>query len=177
MTVAIVFGVLGLLCTGLVLLGLPGAWILLAIGVGIELLDSAWAGDGYTSFGWLPLLLSVVVLGIGEALELATSAVGTKLGGGTKRGMIGAFIGGMIGGLVGTGLLPLIGTLIGALLGTFGGALVGELTGPEAREAKDALGPAIAATIGRVVGTVAKLGVAMMVWWGLLGVMIYRLVA
>lgn len=177
MTVAIVFGVLGLICTGLVLVGLPGAWLLLAIGIGIELLDVAWAGDGVTTFGWLPLLLSALVLAIGEALELATGAVGTKLGGGTKRGMIGAFIGGMLGGLIGTGLLPIIGTLIGALLGTFGGALVGEITGSEARKAKEALGPAIAATIGRVIGTVAKLGVAMVVWWGLLGVMIYRLMA
>ena len=177
MTTAIIFGVLGFFCVGLVLIGLPGAWILWAIGVGIELLDYLWAGEGVTTFGWLPLGLCVIVLGLGEVMELATGAVGTKLGGGTKRGMIGAFVGGMLGGLIGTGLLPIIGTLIGALLGTFSGALVGEITGPEARAAKEALGPAIAATIGRVIGTAAKLSVAMLVWWGLLGTMIYRLVA
>lgn len=177
MTAAIIFGVLGLICTGLVLVGLPGAWILLAVGVAMELLDHMWAGDGVTTFGWLPLGLAVLVLGAGEVFELATGAVGTKLGGGTKRGMIGAFLGGMLGGFVGTGILPLIGTLIGALLGTFGGAVVGEVTGPEARKTREALGPALAATVGRVFGTVAKLGAAMLVWWGLLGVMVVRLVA
>jgi uncharacterized protein YqgC (DUF456 family) len=177
MTAAIIFGILGLICTGLVLVGLPGAWILLAIAVAMELLDHLWAGDGVTTFGWLPLLLSVLALGLGEALELATGAVGIKLGGGTRRGMLGAILGGMLGGLIGTGLLPVIGTLIGALLGTFGGALVGEITGPEARKTREALGPALAATVGRVIGTVAKLGAAMLVWWGLLGVMVFRLVA
>ena len=177
MIAAIIFGVLGFICTGLVLVGLPGAWILLAIGVGIEMLDYTWAGDGVTTFGWLPLLMSVVLLGLGEVFELTTGAMGTKIGGGTKRGMIGAFLGGILGALVGTGLLPVIGTLIGALVGTFVGALVGEVTGPEARKAREALGPAMAATIGRVIGIVAKLGVAMMVWLGLLGVMIVRLVA
>ena len=175
MTAAIIFGVLGVVCTGLVLLGLPGAWILLAIGVAIELLDHLWAGDGVSTFGWIPLILSVGVLGVGELLELGTGVLGTKMGGGTKRGMIGAFIGGLLGGLLGTFLLPVIGTLIGALLGTFLGAMVGEITGPEAREAKEAFGPALAATIGRVVGTVAKLGAAMVVWWGLLAAMIYQL--
>ncbi|MFT5679377.1 MAG: hypothetical protein ACI8RZ_000281 [Myxococcota bacterium] len=177
MVPAIVFGVLGLICTGLVLVGLPGAWILLAIGVAIEMLDHLWAGDGFTTFGWLPLGLSVLVLGLGEVFELATGAVGTKLGGGTRRGMVGAFLGGMVGGIVGTGIFPVVGTLIGAFLGTFIGAMVGESTGPNARKKSEAIGPALAATAGRVIGTVIKLGAAMAVWWGLLGVMVYRLVA
>ena len=177
MTTAIIFGVLGFICTGLVLIGLPGAWLLLAIGVAIELLDHLWAGEGVVTFGWIPLTLSGLLLVLSELFELATGAVGTKLGGGTKRGMIGAFFGGMFGGLIGTGLLPLIGTIVGALLGTFCGALIGEMTGPEARETREALGPALAATVGRVIGIVVKLGAAMVIWWGLLGVMVFRLVA
>ena len=69
MTVAIIFGVLGFICTGLVLIGLPGAWILLAVGVAIELLDHLWAGEGVVTFGWIPLALSVLLLVIGELLE------------------------------------------------------------------------------------------------------------
>ncbi len=44
-----------------------------------------------------------------------------------------------------------------------------------ARQAREAIGPALAATVGRVVGTVAKVGVALVVWWGLLAVMVLRL--
>lgn len=179
MTIAatIIFALLGLVCLGLIVVGLPGTWILLGIAAIFEMTDHLWLDPSVEPvlFGWW-VLIGCVVLGlIGEALEFATGAVGTKMGGGNNRGMIGSFIGGLVGGIIGTPLLPIIGTLIGALIGTFLGALVGEITGPEAKQTKEALPAAIAATIGRVLGTVAKLGFAIVIWVGLTGVMIYRL--
>lgn len=178
MTIAatIVFVLLGLICLGLIVVGLPGSWILLGLAVAMELTDHLWLDPAVPAlFGWWIIIACVIIGLIGEALELATSAVGTKVGGGNKRGMIGSLIGGMLGGLIGTGLLPVIGTLIGALLGTFAGALVGEITGPDPKETKEALPAAIAATIGRVVGTVAKLGFAIVIWIGLSSAMVYNL--
>lgn len=179
MTIAatIIFALLGLVCLGLIVVGLPGTWILLAIAAIVEMTDHLWLDPAMepTVFGWW-VLLGCVVLGlIGEALEFATGAVGTKVGGGNNRGMIGAFVGGLVGGIAGTGMFPIVGTLVGALLGTFVGALVGEITGPDAKDTKEALPAAIAATIGRVVGTVAKLGFSIVIWVGLTGAMIYNL--
>jgi len=179
MTIAatIVFAILGLICLGLIVIGLPGTWILLALAAILEMTDHLWLDPSIEPvlFGWW-LIGGCVLIGlVGEALEFATGAVGTKVGGGNKRGMVGAFVGGLAGALVGTPLLPIIGTLVGALVGTFLGALVGEITGPEAKETKEALPAAIAATIGRVLGTVAKLGFAVVIWVGLTGAMIYRL--
>ena len=58
--------------------------------------------------------------------------------------------------------IPLIGTLIGAALGAAGGALVGELSrgGVSLRET---VRPATGAAVGRVAGTVFKLGFAVVI--------------
>ena len=72
--------------------------------------------------------------------------------------------------LAGTVLLPIpvLGSLLGALLGTFGGAMAGEMSDPTrqitSEEAKKA---ATAATIGRVLGTAGKAGIAGAVWLAL----------
>ncbi|MCB9761789.1 MAG: DUF456 domain-containing protein [Alphaproteobacteria bacterium] len=164
---AIVFMILGGLCTGLVLLGLPGTWMMLALAIVIELADGWWLdGATTTTFGgWLIAGMVVVAL-IGEGLELASGAIGTKSGGGTRRGMIGSMAGGFLGGIVLTFMLPIpiLGTLIGVLVGTFVGAYVGETSGEQAKAGDEAIKPAISATIARVVGNVAKTGVAMVVW-------------
>lgn len=175
---AIVFALLGMICLGLIIVQLPGTWILLAIAVVMELTDHLWldAMDG-TVFGWWVIGIGVVLGLIGEGLEFLTGAVGTKAGGGNRRGVVGSLIGGLVGGLAGSLMLPIIGTLLGALVGTFGGALVGEMTGPEAKNTQEALPAAIAGTIGRVVGTVAKLGFAIVVWMSLTGAMVYRISA
>lgn len=80
-------------------------------------------------------------------------------------------------GLPGTWLMLAAAVLLelfdGALPGTFGGALAGELSHPGRKELddkaeyKDALKPALAATVGRVLGTVGKAGIAAAVWLAL----------
>ncbi len=155
---------IGLGCVVAVTLGLPGTWILLALALGVELTDAWWAGPGVTTFGWPVLGVGFVLASIGEAIEFASGVWGSKAGGGGRRASVGAFVGGLVGGLIGTFFVPVLGTIAGSLLGTFLGALAGESTGPAARKTEDAVKPALTATLGRLLGTVAKLGISMTVW-------------
>ncbi len=52
------------------------------------------------------------------------------------------------------------------MLGTFVGAIIGELTA-EQTGIRDTMKPAVWATIGRVVGTTSKVGIAMAMWLAL----------
>jgi uncharacterized protein YqgC (DUF456 family) len=168
--VAAVFAFLGAICVATVFLGLPGTWLLLALAVGLELLDGQIYGTEVVTFGWALIGGGFVMAVIGEGLDLLAGALGAKKGGASRRGMIGAFVGGLVGVMAGTVLLPIpvLGSLVGALLGTFGGAMAGEMSDPTRQitteEAKKA---AAAATIGRVVGTAGKVGIAGAVWLAL----------
>jgi len=166
-TAAAIFAVLGLGCLFLVALGLPGTWLILGLATAMELLDHLWLDADVVTFGWPIIVAGLALAVVGELIELVTGAIGTKLGGGRNKGMLGSFLGGLVGAIVCTPLLPIIGTLIGALIGTFAGALIAETTGKDPMERKDASKAAIMATIGRVMGTVAKMGIATVVWLGL----------
>ena len=51
-----------------------------------------------------------------------------------------------------------------AVIGTFAGAIMGELSGDESTTVRDTLKPATGATIGRILGTLSKLPIAMAIW-------------
>ncbi len=167
----------GLPCVLLVMGGLPGAWMLLGLAAFVELADAWWAGAGVTSVGWGFIALGAFIAGLGEIVEFLSGSVGAKHGGGTRKGMIGAFVGGLVGALLCTFLIPVpvIGTLVGAFGGTFLGAWVGEISGDTGVDPRTAIKPALAATLGRVIGTVAKVGVATLVWVELSAAAVYAL--
>ena len=107
----------------------------------------------------------MIVAGIGEVLEFALSAAGAKRFGASRAGMIGSIVGGMIGVLAGTVFIPIpiLGTLLGALAGTAAGAAIGELhhgTKPISELAK----PVSGAVLGRILGTLAKVPAAFIVF-------------
>ncbi len=157
--VAATFTLWGLLCVGLVIAGLPGAWILIATAIVLDFCQGWWLPPGDPlMFHPLTIAGAIAVAAIGEVLELALSAAGARRFGATRRGMIGSVIGGMAGALGGTVLLPLpvVGTIAGALVGTAIGAVVGELS-DGTKTLRDTTGPATGAVIGRVLGTLAKL--------------------
>lgn len=162
------FALFGVICLALVVLSLPGTWIMIAVALIIELVDGLYlSGETPTTFGWWVLLACLAVAGVGELLELAAGALGAKTGGGTRRGMVGAIIGGILGAIAMTPLIPIpvIGTLIGALIGTFLGAIVGEVSADNnPMTVRRSIRPATGATIGRVLGTVGKIGTALVVW-------------
>lgn len=146
--------ILGLVCTVgvlLTLLGLPGTWIMLLAGLGIEL----WQPE---LLGREVLITSAVLCVLAEAVEFIAGAVGAKKAGGSKRAAVGAVIGGLVGGIVGTVviLIPIVGTLLGASLGAGIGAAALELT-LEHRRTMDSAGKVAAgAFIGRLLATVFK---------------------
>lgn len=167
MSIAITaFALLGALCVFAVLLGLPGTWVLLGLALVLELADAWITGAEVSTFGAWALGGAFTLALLGEGIEAGASALGIKGGGGTRRGMVGSVAGALAGGLGGTVFLPipLIGTLVGVLLGTFAGAYIGETTGAEAKSREEALKPAAAATLARVLGTVTKGGIAGAIW-------------
>lgn len=144
---------LWLLALALILLGLagiavpalPGAPLLF-----IGLVVAAWAEDfQYVSTG------GIVALGILTALaqlaDILAGILGAKKFGASNQAMIGAGIGAFIGIFFG---IP------GIILGPFFGAVAGELM--HIRELGAAGRAGIGATVGLLVGTVAKLVLAFM---------------
>jgi len=171
--VATLFSLLGAGCLVLVVFGLPGTWVMLGLAVLVEVFGGYYLAEASTFGGWVLGGCTLLAL-TGEGLELLTGAAGTKLGGGTRRGMIGAMLGGFLGAIVFTPLIPIpvLGTLVGALVGTFCGALAAERTRidrPEGEQAdlKVELKAATGATIGRLLGTTAKAAIAVTLWIGL----------
>jgi uncharacterized protein YqgC (DUF456 family) len=165
-TVGILFALIGLVCVGSVVVGLPGAWIMLAIAVVIELADGAYLDDrGPDTFGWWPIALCAILAAVGELFEFIAGALGAKTAGSSRRGMIGALVGGIAGAILGVALPPpVIGSLIGAVAGTFAGAIVGELANGRESTVRAAMRPATGATIGRIVGTLSKVPLAAVIW-------------
>jgi uncharacterized protein YqgC (DUF456 family) len=165
--VAAVFGLVSLVCVLAVPVGLPGTWVMLALAVGLEVLDTSLLGTPeLVTFGWPTLGIAGAIAVAGEVLEAGAGAAGTRLGGGTTRGMLGAILGGLLGAIVLTPIvpIPLVGTLIGAFLGTFAGAFYAEFTSPEAREASMPARAALGAALGRLAGTLGKLMLAIVIW-------------
>jgi len=164
---ATVFALLGLGCLLLVVVGLPGTWVLVALAIGLELADDALLpGSGITTFGWRLIALCVGLGVVGEIIEAVAGAAGTRFGGGTRRGMLGAFIGGIVGAIFLTPLfpVPIVGTLLGAMLGAFLGAWLGEATAAERRGRRDQFRAAFGAAVGKLGGTVAKLAIGIVMW-------------
>jgi len=165
--ISILFILLGLGCLFLVIMQLPGTWVMLALGLGAQLLmEHVIGGDHPFAWGWWALGIGLVLAVIGEVVEGLAGAAGTKAGGGTKRGMIGAFIGGIGGAIAGSFLIPIpiVGTLLGSIIGTFIGAVIGETTGEKAKDVGDSIKPAMGASLGRILGTTAKMFCAIIVW-------------
>lgn len=165
--VAVLFVLLGAGCLVLVVIQLPGTWIMLGAAGVIEIADGLWFTEPRRwSFGLWALGIAVAFAAVGELLEFVAGVFGARSGGATRRGMWGALIGGIAGAFVFTPLfffVPLFGSLLGAILGTFVGAVVGEL-GAEQATLHGSMRPALGATVGRVLGTAGKLGTAIGAW-------------
>ena len=165
--VALLFTLLGVGCLVLVVIGLPGTWILIALAFAVEIFDRHYLdGSNPETFGWWTLGACVALGLAGEVLEAIAGALGTRAGGGSRRGMAGAMIGGIVGAVAFTPLIPVpvVGTLIGALVGTFAGAAIAERSREEPLDTPSTLKAASGATLGRLLGTMGKAMIAVTVW-------------
>ena len=151
------FLVLALVLAGsmiLIVLGLPGLWIMIASAITYNLIVPG------RPMGW-PTVIGIVSLGIvAEVLDFSLAGRYARKYGGSRKAAWGAIIGGMIGAFVGVPV-PVVGPVIGAMVGSFAGALVGEVrhSGDRSAATKVATG----ALIGRVLGTVIKVGLGLVV--------------
>jgi uncharacterized protein YqgC (DUF456 family) len=136
---------------------LPGGILLFA---GIVVL--AWA-DGFARIGWLPLTVCGVLLVLMGVADWTAAALGAKRVGGSRWGVVGAFVGMLAG-------LPF--GLPGVLLGPFAGAALFEYL--RDRDFQRAVKVGGGTTVGFLLGTAVKyalaaamLGVALIAWaWG-----------
>ncbi|MDP6987665.1 MAG: DUF456 family protein [Phycisphaerales bacterium] len=170
------FALLGLGCILLTVMQLPGIWVMLALALGVQLVDVAWIHGTEVDAGWWALGIGLVLAIIAEILEGTAGAAGAKAGGGTRRAMWGGFIGGVIGAIAGTPLIPIpvLGTFVGAIVGAFAGALIGETTGKHAPGVTASLKPAAGAAAGRAVGTVVKIAIGVAIWLILIAGLLIR---
>ncbi|HEY1951493.1 MAG TPA: DUF456 domain-containing protein [Gemmatimonadaceae bacterium] len=139
-----------LLSLVLIVLGLPGLWIMVASAVTYNLVVPG------NRIGWVSLIIVAVLALMAEILEFSLTGKYARKYGGSRRAGWGAILGGIVGAMVGIPV-PIIGSVIGAFIGSFLGALIAEFTGGSS--AGDATRVAKGALIGRVVSTALKIGI------------------
>lgn len=140
-TLSVVCVVVGLL--GTIVPILPGA-PLIFVGV----LIAAWWED-FSRVGFFPVIITGSLAGITILVDIASSYLGAKRAGASTSALIGSIIGSLIGMFF---LLP------GLILGPFIGALVGEWW--NGRNLSQATRVGMATWIGMLIGTAAKVGIA-----------------
>jgi uncharacterized protein YqgC (DUF456 family) len=162
-TLAVLFVLLNLIALATNLLTLPGNWFIV-----ITTLLFAWLvkSDSGRGVSWWGAGVVVGLALLGELVEFAAGAAGAAKSGGSRRGMVLSIVGAMIGSLAGAFLgtaipIPLVGNLIGAIVGgaagAFGGAYLGEYW--KGKNESERLNISTAAMVGRILGTVGKLGI------------------
>lgn len=141
LVLAILLVVAGLV--GVVVPAVPGTILIFA-----GLLLAAWS-DGFVRVGVATMVLLGVFTVASYFVDVAMMALGMKRLGTTKRAMAGAALGTLAGLFFG---LP------GLIIGPFAGAMLGELTANANWRVAGRAG--LAAWIGFLLGTLAKIGLA-----------------
>lgn len=166
----IVFGILlvivNLFWLLLTVIGLPGTWLMAATTLGY----AWWQWDAALDpsqqvFSRLSLFVIVGLAVVGEVWEFSAGMAGAKKAGASARGTIGALVGSLVGGVAATFMItiPLVGSLLGACGGAAGGAFLGEVLA--GRDDDAAVRSGVGAGVGRLKGTLAKLAVAVAMWF------------
>ena len=142
-------------------LSAPGNWLMVLCAAVYSWLMPA--ASPY-AFGWVVVASMAVFAGLGELLELATSAVGTRKAGGSRKGtilaVVGSFVGSITGVLLGVPIpIPVIGSLVGALLFAGCGSMLGAYLGErwDGKGNREAWRVGWASFWGRLIGSLAKL--------------------
>lgn len=136
---------------------LPGTWLIIVAAVGYD-----WYHD-WQRFGWLWLVILILFAGLVELFEFLAGALVARQAGASRRAAVCAMLGGFLGMFLFTIPIPIpgVGTIIGGLLGCFLGALVGELSLD--KDLKTGARVGTFATIGRLIGLIAKSSAAIVI--------------
>ena len=87
-----------LACLALTISGMPGNWLIVAATAIYALLAPAkWS----VAIGWKPIVVLLVLAGLGEVIELLAAAGGTARAGGSRPAAVLALAGSIIGAVLG----------------------------------------------------------------------------
>lgn len=155
---AVMLTLLNLVFLFSIMFNLPGTWLMILFPVILE-----WWKPGQFMFSWTVLFVAVGFAVLGEVIEFAMGAAGSRYAGGSKRAAALAIVGAFIGGIVGTALpVPIFGTLIGACAGAFAGSIAGDVWA--GRPLSLSLEAGQGAAVGRFWGTIAKFSIGAIIW-------------
>lgn len=158
----VLFYVLLFLFNSAIFLGLPGSWVAL---VAITIYDLA---TGFSSVGWVMLLVMVGIAVVGEVIESFLGLVYVAHKGATKWGVLGAFVGGLVGAIAGSTVVPFVGTVIFGLVGAFAAAVLFEYI--YYRSLDRALQTGFFAFIGKLAAMFVKFALGLVI----IGLFIYK---
>lgn len=163
MLLALGLTLLNLVWLGLVIIGLPGTWLMVLSSAALHWYERVmWPGQP-PIVGLTTLLVAAGLAALSEVLEFSAGMAGAARAGSSRRGALGALAGGFMGGMVGLFVPPpLIGALLSACVGAAIGAWWAETTG--GRSPNAALRSAMGAGLGRLVGTAIKAAMGAVIW-------------
>ena len=155
---ALTLALVALIGVVLTLLTLPGVWLTLLAALGCQWAWAAWSHEALL-FDWWTLGILAAVAMAGEIMEIVSSAVGAKRGGGGRSGAWGSILGAFVGAIAGSFFLPIIGTIAGAVLGAGAGAVAAE-RGISGRTGAESMKVGTGAAGARAVALVVKTAIA-----------------
>ncbi|AGW12129.1 DUF456 domain-containing protein [Megalodesulfovibrio gigas] len=149
--------ILLVLSLGIIVFGLPGNWLMVALVAVWKLMNSDVA------FGWGFVALIGGIALVGEGVELSLQLLTGRKHGSSKKGNIGGYVGLILGAILGAPILFGLGALPGALLGAYLGCLFMEHS--QGRPWPEANRAARGVLLGSFLGIVTKfsLGVVILV--------------
>jgi uncharacterized protein len=131
------------------LLGLFGAWIILAATI------IAWIATGFGYFSVPGLIVLAACATIAEVMETVAAGYGAARYGGGRGSMVAAVVGAISGAILGSPFMLIIGAVAGACIGAFLGATLYEYIVLQ-RKVGDAAYTGYGAALGKVAGMLAK---------------------
>jgi len=143
------------------LFSLPGNWLVLGATVLFALFANV---PGELGIGWTMVIIVAVLAVVGELIEFAAGAMGAAKVGGSRRSILLSLVGTLLGSIFGAVVsapVPVIGPIIGALAGGAFGAFAGAYLGEAwlGRSSRESFAVGKGAMIGRLLGTVGKLAI------------------
>lgn len=130
--------------------GLPGNWLALGL---IFLWQTVFSGSGLDVWFWI---FAIGLAVIGELLEFGIQLLKAKTYGSSSKGAFAGMVGAMFGAIMFAPLFWGLGALAGAVLGAWIGCFIVEIV--KRRPLEEAAKAAFGTSMGRLLGTVSKLG-------------------
>jgi len=131
-----------------IIFGLPGTFLILG-----DVVIYSWI-TGFEKIGLKIIIVLVFISLLAETMDFFLGIAGARRYGSSKTGVALSIIGGIVGAIMMTPILFGLGAIIGVFLGGFAGAFLGEYL--EQRKLKPAIRAGYGSLIGRIIGTLVK---------------------